>query len=104
MSATATPWLIPVALAALVLCGRERTAWLAVPALWPYTQWYYSTLAVPALVPVTAFTSMAAALLAVQIPGLAVGAVIVVALGERNWTLARLGRAWRPTRAPERRP
>ena len=100
LSATATPWLIPVALVALVLCGRERAAWLAVPTLWPYTQWYYSTLAVPGLVPVTALTSIAAALLAVQIPGLAVGAVIVVALGERNWTPARLRRAWLPAPAP----
>ncbi len=100
LSATALPWLIPVAFAALVLCGRERTAWLAVPALWPSTQWYYSTLAVPGLVPVTGFTSIAAALLAVQIPGLVVGAVIVVALGERNWTPARLRSAWLPTRAP----
>ena len=31
LSATAIPWLIPIALVALILCGRERAAWLAVP-------------------------------------------------------------------------
>lgn len=49
LSATAVPWLIPMALIALILCGREKAAWLAVPVVWPATQWYYSTLAVPAL-------------------------------------------------------
>ena len=57
------PWLLPVAVLALVFAGRERAAWLAVPVAWPATQWYYSTLAVPALTPI------AAAIMAVADPG-----------------------------------
>jgi hypothetical protein len=96
LSATAVPVLIPLAVIALVLCGRQRAAWLAVPVMWPTTQWYYSTLAVPGLAPRTMVTSIAAALLAVPIPGLVVAAAVVVALGERPWTLARLRDAWVP--------
>ena len=62
LSATAIPWLIPIAVIALVAAGRERAAWLSVPALWPATQWYYSTLAVPALTPI------AAAVIAIPVP------------------------------------
>ncbi len=98
LSATVVPLLVPVALVALVFAGREKAAWLAVPALWPYTQWYYSTLAMPALAPERAALRVAAALLAVQIPGLVVAAAIVVALGERNWTVDRLARSWIPAR------
>jgi len=47
MSALATPILIPVALVALVLMGRKRAAWWSVPVLWPSTQWYYTSMAVP---------------------------------------------------------
>jgi hypothetical protein len=90
LSATAIPWLIPVAVVALVLCGRERAGWLAVPALWPATQWYYSTLAIPALTPI------AAAIIAVPIPGIVVLAVIAVAIERRNTSLDRLLAAWRP--------
>ena len=90
LSATALPWLIPIAVIALVLCGRERAGWLAVPALWPATQWYYATLALPALTPI------AAALIAVPIPGFAVLAVVAVAVERRNTTRERLIAAWRP--------
>ena len=90
LSATALPWLIPIAIIALVFCGRERAGWLAVPVLWPATQWYYSTLALPALTPI------AAALIAVPIPGFAVLAAIAVAVERRNTTRERLVAAWRP--------
>jgi hypothetical protein len=91
LSATAIPWLIPIAVVALVLCGRERTAWLAVPVLWPSTQWYYSTLAMPAL------TSIAAALMAVPIPGFAVvAAVIAVAVEHRRASSSGLVADWKP--------
>ena len=88
LSVTATPWLLIVATPALILCGRERTAWLAVPVLWPSTQWYYSTLAVPALTPV------AGALMALQIPGATVAAAVAVAIqaGSRSWPSLR--KAW----------
>jgi len=92
LSATAVPWLIPIALAVLVMCGRERAGWLAVPVAWPATQWYYSTLALPALTP------MAAAIIAIPVPGAAVVAAAVVAIGRRNTSVARLVDDWRPAR------
>ncbi len=73
------------------MCGRERAGWLAVPALWPATQWYYSTLAMPALTPI------AAAILAVPVPGAAVLAALAVAISRRNTSVARLVQDWRPT-------
>jgi hypothetical protein len=48
LSAWATPILLPVAVVALVMMGRERAAWWSVPLLWPSTQWYYGSLIVPA--------------------------------------------------------
>ena len=90
LSATAIPLLIPIALIALALAGRERAGWLAVPALWPATQWYYSTLAMPALTPV------AAAIIAVPVPGAAVVAAIAVAYSRRNTSVARFVADWRP--------
>ena len=39
--------LAPLALPCLWLVGRERAAWLIVPALWPAQQWYYGTLVLP---------------------------------------------------------
>jgi hypothetical protein len=92
LSATALPWLIPIAVVALILCGREKAAWLAVPVVWPSTQWYYSTLAVPALTG----APIAAALLAVNIPGMTVLAAIVVAWQARLFTVERLRDAWVP--------
>ena len=46
-SALAVPVLIPVAIAGLMLIGRRRAAWLAVPALWPNAQEYYAVIALP---------------------------------------------------------
>lgn len=46
--------LVP-AVGAMWVVGRERSAWLAVPALWPSQQWYYATLALPARSQVVAF-------------------------------------------------
>ena len=80
LSATALPWLIPIAVVALILCGREKAAWLAVPVLWPSTQWYYSTLAVPAL----RTAPLAAAMMAVNVPGITVLAAVIVAWQARS--------------------
>jgi hypothetical protein len=93
LSATAIPWLIPLAFVALVFAGRERAAWLAVPALWPATQWYYSTLAVPALTP------LAAAVFAVPLPGAPVLGALIVALQRRNTSARRLAADWTFRRA-----
>ena len=90
MSATAIPWLLPLAVVAVVLCGRERAGWLAVPVLWPATQWYYSTLALPGLTPV------AAAIMAIPVPGIVVLAAVAVAIERRNTSLGRLLADWRP--------
>ena len=46
-SALATPLLIPLAVIGLILVGRRKAAWLAVPALWPNAQEYYAVLALP---------------------------------------------------------
>jgi hypothetical protein len=75
-----------LALLVLVRRDRERAAWLAMPALWPWTQWYYSSFAVPALVPgtavtVTAAAMVAAAILAVPLEGGPAIALVVVAFG-----------------------
>jgi hypothetical protein len=55
ISPTVSGLLAPVALAAMWVIGRERSAWLAVPALWPWQQWYYATLALPARSKIAAF-------------------------------------------------
>ncbi len=47
-------FLVP-ALGAMWVVGRERSAWLVVPALWPSQQWYYATLVLPARSRVVAF-------------------------------------------------
>jgi hypothetical protein len=46
-SAYAVPLLIPVAVMGLLLVGRRKAAWLAVPALWPNAQEYYAVIALP---------------------------------------------------------
>ena len=50
-------WLMVPTIAALILLGRRGADWLAVPALWPYTQLHYNVLALPiaAASPVVAF-------------------------------------------------
>jgi len=74
MSALAIPVLIPVAVIALVLMGRRRAAWWVVPVLWPSTQWYYTSLAMPAT------TLLAGFVVAVPVPFAAtLGAVVVAA-------------------------
>lgn len=90
MSATMLPWLIPVGALLLVLCGRERAAWMAVPVVWPATQFYYSTLAVPAL----RGASVAAAIMAVPAQGAPVLAAAVLAWQAKNFSIARLKEAW----------
>ena len=67
-----------IAAVALVLVGRERAAWMISPALWPSTQWYYDSLAVPALLPVSA------AVLAIPLPGLIVVALVVMVVESRR--------------------
>jgi hypothetical protein len=93
LSVLATPWLLPVAIAAAVLVGRERLAWLSVPVFWPYTQWYYASMAFPGLTP---FAAMA---FAVPVAG-ATTLALVIAVVELYWRGRSTGRPellkWRP--------
>lgn len=82
--------LVPVGLLSLVAMGRRRAAWLSVPALWPWSQWYYSVLAMPGLTP------LAAAVFAVPIQGAPVIGCVLVALqarltGEPWWAIGPRG-------------
>ncbi len=88
ITALPMPWLLvagAAAVAALVVIGRERAAWLAVPVLWPSTQWYYASVAIPGLVrPATSL--IAGAILAVPLsqgPLIAVVVLATVELGAR---------------------
>jgi hypothetical protein len=73
LSALATPLLVPVAIVAAAIIGRERLAWWAVPVFWPYTQWYYSSTVLPAVTP------LAAMALAVPVPGATTLAIALAA-------------------------
>jgi hypothetical protein len=74
MSATTSWVLIAIAVLALVLVGRRRAAWLAVPGMWPSTQWYYASLGIPGLTPI------AAALMAIPVQGATVVALVAAAV------------------------
>jgi hypothetical protein len=103
-----------VALAVLWRRDRERAAWLAMPAFWPWTQWYYSSQAIPGVAdrpdaggahPSTTTTvvvlAAAAAILAAPIEGAPVVALAVVAFGE---PLVAAIRRPRPTAASSPEP
>ena len=65
----------PLVLLSLLVVGRERAAWLVVPAIWPSQQFYYGTIALPAR------SKIALALIALPVPGnglLALGALALV--------------------------
>jgi hypothetical protein len=78
-----TPLLLPIAIIAAVLIGRERLAWWSVPVFWPYTQWYYSSMAMPVLTPLAAM-ALAAPVPGATTLGLAIAAVEVVRLNRRQ--------------------
>ena len=71
---------LPTVVAGLVLLGRERAAWLVVPALWPDSQPTYAVIALPVLVrlPIVALS------LAIPIPGLVAFGLLGEALLERR--------------------
>ena len=82
LSVWVTPLLIPVAVLAGLLLGRERLAWWSIPVFWPSTQWYYSSVVLPVLTP------LAAVALTVPVPG-ATTVALVVALAEAYWISRR---------------
>ena len=65
--------LLPLALLALAVVGRERAAWLVVPAVWPAQQPYYGTLVLPTRSP------LVTALVALPVPGSGLIALLVLA-------------------------
>ena len=77
LSAVAVPWLSPFAILGLVLLGRQRAAWLIVPALWPSTQLYYAVIALP----VISAAPIVALAIAIPVPGL----IVVGMLGQAFW-------------------
>jgi hypothetical protein len=81
----------PFALVALWIVGRERAAWLAVPALWPSQQYYYGSLAMGAT------SALAAAIVAFPIDGSGLIALLVLAavtwLRGEHPSLPRTGRS-----------
>jgi hypothetical protein len=86
--------LSPLILAALIVVGRERAAWLVIPAIWPSQQFYYGTIAMPTR------SKIATALVALPVPGnglLALGALALV-----TWSHGDRG-AWRSLRIRRRR-
>lgn len=68
----------PFALLAMWIVGRERAAWLVVPALWPSQQYYYGTLAMGAR------SGLAAAIVAFPVAGSGLIALLVLAIAERR--------------------
>ena len=74
-SAWRFPILIPPTLLALWILRRDGAEWLAVPAVWPATQFYYVGMALPVLVD----APLLAAALAVPVPLMAPVAVMVMA-------------------------
>lgn len=64
-----------LALLAIASVDRNRAAWLAMPVLWPWTQWYYSSMAIPGVAG-GGFWLLGAAILATPIDGSPVVAVI----------------------------
>ncbi len=49
LSAWPDPFLLALAGIGLLLLGRERASWWAVPSVWPSTQIHYAALALPAM-------------------------------------------------------
>jgi hypothetical protein len=108
--------LLPIGLAIAVVAlvvlwrrDRERAAWLAMPAFWPWTQWYYSSQAIPGVADrpgegghrrsgtaTVLVLAAAAAILAAPIEGAPVVALAVVAFGEPLVAAIRRPRAAPP--------
>jgi hypothetical protein len=74
--------LLAAGLAFLVVVSvdRDRAAWIAMPVFWPYTQWYYSSIAIPG-VSGSGPWLLGAAILAIPLSGGPVVALIVCAVG-----------------------
>jgi len=87
-SAWRLPILLPPTLVALWILRRRGAEWLAIPAVWPATQFYYGAMALPAIV---GRPFMAAAL---ALPAPLIAPIVVMFVAGREVWLAR-----RPTSA-----
>ena len=92
LSAAGSPILILLAVTGMFALGRRRAAWLIVPALWPNTQLYYASLALPVL---AEMPLVALAIASPATPGLIAVGIYAQAVWER---LSRrpIGRRWVP--------
>ena len=88
--------LSPVILLALAVVGRNRAAWLVIPAIWPSQQFYYGTVAMPTK------SKIATALIALPVPGnglMALGALALVTWIRRDVSSKELvRRSWQVVR------
>jgi hypothetical protein len=93
---------------------RERAAWLAMPAFWPWTQWYYASMAIPGVLATRAdrpaggeaplasvvLFAIAAAILAAPVTAAPAVALVVVAVGP--WLTETVKRGRHPEAVPAR--
>jgi hypothetical protein len=77
LSALSVGWLLPAAVAGLLVLGLRRAGWLAVPVVWPHTQLHYALIALPKMTPVLAFG------LSVPVPGAPAVALVAQVILER---------------------
>ena len=92
-SAWRVPWLLPPTLLALWVLRRRGGEWFAVPAVFPATQFYYVSTALPALVD----RRFIAAILALPVPLLT--PLVVIGLAIAPWVREHLER--RGSRVPQ---
>jgi hypothetical protein len=76
-SAWRIPLLIPPTLAALWILRSKGAEWLAVPAVWPATQFYYAAFALPALVGQPVIAAALALPLPLMTPAVVMGMALV---------------------------
>jgi hypothetical protein len=72
--------MVPVTLVALWILRRDGAEWYAVPAIWPATQFYYVSTALPAISGRRLLAALAAAPVPLMIP-----AMVIVLAGRRVW-------------------
>ena len=84
--------LVPLAALAIWILRREGGAWHAVGALWPGTQFYYNSMALPAI----AHRNVLTACLALPVPLMA--PLVVIALAARKVMADRDSALPRPTK------
>jgi hypothetical protein len=92
LSAAGSPLLIVLAVTGMFALGRRRAAWLIVPALWPNTQLYYASLALPVL---AEMPLVALAIASPATPGLIALGIYAQAVWERL-SRREIGRRWVP--------